>query len=93
MDVDRVELAVRTRVAARANRDESHDLAVHICDEGRRAMPVQLGALHHGKGCELVARERVSVRGLPGLDVHAGDRVGILRCSGADHPGEPTLLG
>jgi hypothetical protein len=54
---------------------------------------VQFGALGHGEGVELVAGERVGVRGLPGLHVNAGDGVCILRCSGADHAGEPTLSG
>jgi hypothetical protein len=33
----------------------------------------------------------VGVGRLPGLDVYAGDGLGVLRCCPADHAPEPTL--
>jgi len=86
--VETVEISL---VAALADTDESGDLPADFGDERGRPAPPALCPFLHRQRHQLLARERVRIRGLPRLNLDPGDRLGILGCGGANHRREPTL--
>ena len=93
VDVDREQLAVGIWISALADADEAHDAALLLCNESRRPPHVPLDRCCHGQRLQLLGWKRMRVGRLPGLDLDPCDSFGVVRCSEANHGGEPTLPG
>ena len=93
MHVKGEQLGVGVLVAAGPDVDEPDDHACFFGDERRRPEAPAGGALVDRQRRQLVSGKCVRVSRLPRLDMDTGGAVRILRCSGADHRGEPTLPG
>jgi hypothetical protein len=93
MHVDGEQLGVGVLVAARPDVDEPDDHPLFLGDERRRPAAPAGRALVDGQRRQLINGKGVGVGSLPRLHMYTGGAVRILRCSGADHRGEPTLPG
>src|SRR2546428_14170640 len=91
MDVDRVQLPVRSLVGAGSDSDEADDPPLALRHERGRPGSPPSRMVFDGHRLQLVAGKGVGVCGLPRLDVDTSNSGCVTGCPGANHAAEPTL--